>query len=149
MNDHQNKNATWAQQNGYEFHAETQGAFSDGARSLDIFRKADRSLHRQQADPVQMIRRPPPSPRNTSKPNRTHSFEKVYQKKRAVPKEQCHSSRGKGTLLTRTTVAVMRSEGRQMVTPSLGFQFCGSVLIRKKDCGNRIKLHPSAASNRR
>lgn len=41
MNDHHNKNATWAQQNGYEFHAESEGVISDGARSLDIFRKAD------------------------------------------------------------------------------------------------------------
>lgn len=41
MNEHQNKNATWAQQNGYEFHAESEGGISDGARSLDIFRKAD------------------------------------------------------------------------------------------------------------
>ena len=41
MNDHQNENARWAQQNGYEFHAESEGVISEGARSLDIFRKAD------------------------------------------------------------------------------------------------------------
>lgn len=41
MNDHQNENATWARENGYEYHAESAGATSEGARSLDIFRKAD------------------------------------------------------------------------------------------------------------
>lgn len=41
MNNPQNNNAEWAQQNGYEFHAESEGVKSDGARSLDIFRKAD------------------------------------------------------------------------------------------------------------
>ena len=41
MTNPQHKNLTWAQENGYEFHAETEGAFSDGARSLDIFRKAE------------------------------------------------------------------------------------------------------------
>jgi hypothetical protein len=40
MNDHKD-NIRWAQENGYEFHAETQGAFSEGARSLDLFRKAE------------------------------------------------------------------------------------------------------------
>ena len=34
-------NLTWAQENGYEFHAETEGVISEGARSLDIFRKAE------------------------------------------------------------------------------------------------------------
>jgi hypothetical protein len=41
MNDNQNENAKWAQENGYEFHAKSEGVISDGARSLDIFRKAD------------------------------------------------------------------------------------------------------------
>lgn len=41
MNDQQNENAQWAQQNGYEFHAESEGVISEGARNLDIFRKAD------------------------------------------------------------------------------------------------------------
>jgi hypothetical protein len=41
MNDQQNENAQWAQQNGYEFHAGSEGVISEGARSLDIFRKAD------------------------------------------------------------------------------------------------------------
>lgn len=45
MNDHHKDNFRWAQENGYEFHAETQGAFSDGARSLDIFRKAEGFLN--------------------------------------------------------------------------------------------------------
>jgi hypothetical protein len=42
MNDQQNENARWARENGYEFHAESEGVTSEGARSLDIFRKADR-----------------------------------------------------------------------------------------------------------
>lgn len=41
MNDHQNKNANWAQQNGYEFHAASEGGISDGARSLNTFGKVD------------------------------------------------------------------------------------------------------------
>jgi hypothetical protein len=41
MSNHQNDNAKWAQENGYEFHAESQGVISGGARSLDIFGKAD------------------------------------------------------------------------------------------------------------
>jgi hypothetical protein len=41
MNNHQNDNAIWAQAIGYEFHAESEGVRSEGARSLDIFRKAD------------------------------------------------------------------------------------------------------------
>ena len=41
MSDYQNENATWAQQNGYKFHAESEGVISEGARNLDIFRKAD------------------------------------------------------------------------------------------------------------
>ena len=38
---HQTENAEWAQQNGYEYHAKSEGVIADGARSLDIFRKAD------------------------------------------------------------------------------------------------------------
>jgi hypothetical protein len=34
-------NDKWAQQNGYEYHAETGGVFSEGARDLDCFRKAN------------------------------------------------------------------------------------------------------------
>jgi hypothetical protein len=41
MNHSQNRNFTWAQENGYEYHAEADGAISEGARRLDIFRKAD------------------------------------------------------------------------------------------------------------
>jgi hypothetical protein len=41
MNDHKNENAQWAQENGYEFHSESEGVISEGARSLDIFRRAD------------------------------------------------------------------------------------------------------------
>lgn len=41
MTNPQNKNLTWAQENGYEFHAETEGAMTESARSLDIFRKAE------------------------------------------------------------------------------------------------------------
>jgi hypothetical protein len=52
MQPHHEDNAGWAQENGYEFHAETDGAVSEGARSLDIFRRADgfrdhvRGVHR-------------------------------------------------------------------------------------------------------
>jgi hypothetical protein len=35
------KNLTWAQENGYEFHAETEGVVSAGTRTLDIFRKSE------------------------------------------------------------------------------------------------------------
>ena len=42
MNDQQNENARWARENGYEFHAESEGVTSEGARRLDILRKADR-----------------------------------------------------------------------------------------------------------
>lgn len=41
MSKHQKENSEWAQENGYEFHAETGGVISEGARSLDIFRKAE------------------------------------------------------------------------------------------------------------
>jgi hypothetical protein len=41
MTNPQHKNLTWAQENGYHFHAETDGAISAGARSLDIFREAE------------------------------------------------------------------------------------------------------------
>jgi hypothetical protein len=41
MSNHQIENSKWARENGYEFHPETQGAFSEGARGLDIFRKAE------------------------------------------------------------------------------------------------------------
>ena len=41
MKNHQNENSRWAQENGYEFHAETEGVISEGARDLDIFRRAD------------------------------------------------------------------------------------------------------------
>ena len=34
-------NDNWAQENGYEYHAETEGVFSEGARGLDSFRKAN------------------------------------------------------------------------------------------------------------
>jgi hypothetical protein len=34
-------NAGWARENGYEFRAESEGAISEGARSLDLFGKAD------------------------------------------------------------------------------------------------------------
>jgi hypothetical protein len=52
MTNPQHKNLTWAQENGYEFHAETEGVMSEGARNLDIFRKAEsfrdhvRGIHR-------------------------------------------------------------------------------------------------------
>ena len=42
MNNPQNKNLTWAQENGYEYNAESEGVTFEGARSLDIFRKAER-----------------------------------------------------------------------------------------------------------
>ncbi len=38
---HQNENYRWAQQNGYEYQAETEGVLSEIARDLDIFRKAN------------------------------------------------------------------------------------------------------------
>ena len=41
MNDHQNGNAAWAKGCGYEYHPVSEGAVSEGVRSLDIFRKAD------------------------------------------------------------------------------------------------------------
>jgi hypothetical protein len=37
----QHKNLTWAQEYGYEFNAESEGVVSEGARNLDIFRKAE------------------------------------------------------------------------------------------------------------
>jgi hypothetical protein len=41
MMNHQNENYRWAQENGYEYHAETGGVFAENARDLDIFRKAN------------------------------------------------------------------------------------------------------------
>lgn len=41
MNNSQNKNLTWAQENGYEYNDESEGVTFEGARSLDIFRKAE------------------------------------------------------------------------------------------------------------
>lgn len=41
MSNHQKDNAGWAQENGYDYHAETGGVAAEGARSLDIFRRAD------------------------------------------------------------------------------------------------------------
>jgi hypothetical protein len=41
MMKHQNENYQWAQENGSEYHAETGGAFSESARELDVFRKAN------------------------------------------------------------------------------------------------------------
>ena len=41
MNDHKNESAQWSQENGYEFHSESEGVISEGARSLDIFRRAE------------------------------------------------------------------------------------------------------------
>lgn len=41
MNDQQNGNAAWAEECGYQYHAETGGTFSESVRSLHIFRKAD------------------------------------------------------------------------------------------------------------
>jgi hypothetical protein len=38
---HQKDNAGWAEENGYDYHAETGGVGSEGASTLDIFRKAD------------------------------------------------------------------------------------------------------------
>jgi hypothetical protein len=38
---HQNENYKWAQQNGYEYHAETGGVSTEVARDLDSFRKAN------------------------------------------------------------------------------------------------------------
>jgi|688.fasta_scaffold223975_2 hypothetical protein len=52
MNNPKNKNLTWAQENGYEYNAESEGVSFEGARSLDIFRKAEsfrdhvRGIHR-------------------------------------------------------------------------------------------------------
>ncbi len=40
MQHHQKDNAGWAQENGYELNAETTGALSKGASSLDVFRNA-------------------------------------------------------------------------------------------------------------
>lgn len=45
MNDHQNENAAWARQNGYQYHPVSEGALSEGARSLDVFRRADSYRH--------------------------------------------------------------------------------------------------------
>ncbi len=41
MTSQRNKNSEWAQQNGYQFHDETQGSAYEAARNLDVFRKAD------------------------------------------------------------------------------------------------------------
>jgi hypothetical protein len=41
MMNQSNENSTWAQQRGYKYHAETEGAFSESARNLDVFRKAN------------------------------------------------------------------------------------------------------------
>lgn len=41
MSSHHKDNAGWAQENGYEYYAETGGVGSEGASTLDIFRKAD------------------------------------------------------------------------------------------------------------
>lgn len=41
MTNPQHKNLTWAQENGYEFQAESEGVTFEGARSLDIFRDAE------------------------------------------------------------------------------------------------------------
>jgi hypothetical protein len=41
MTNPQHKNLTWAQENGYEFNAESEGVTFEGARNLDIFRKAE------------------------------------------------------------------------------------------------------------
>jgi hypothetical protein len=40
MTNPEHKNLNWAQENGYEFHAETEGVISAGARNLDILRNA-------------------------------------------------------------------------------------------------------------
>jgi hypothetical protein len=41
MNNSQNKNLTWAQEDGYDYNAESEGVTFEDARSLDIFRKAE------------------------------------------------------------------------------------------------------------
>jgi hypothetical protein len=41
MRDDHGRNFAWAQENGYQFHAETQGSAYETARNLDVFRKAD------------------------------------------------------------------------------------------------------------
>jgi hypothetical protein len=41
MEHQHSENAGWAREKGYEFHAESEGVKSDGARGLDIFRKAE------------------------------------------------------------------------------------------------------------
>lgn len=41
MNNPQNKNLAWAQEDGYDYHADGEGVTFEGARSLDIFRKAE------------------------------------------------------------------------------------------------------------
>ncbi|MFZ9938326.1 MAG: hypothetical protein ACO3JG_14910, partial [Luteolibacter sp.] len=41
MSSQEKDNDGWAQENGYEFHAESQRVISEGARSLDIFRRAE------------------------------------------------------------------------------------------------------------
>lgn len=41
MNNPQNYNLTWAQEDGYDYNAESEGVTFEGARSLDIFRKAE------------------------------------------------------------------------------------------------------------
>ena len=41
MQRHQKDNAKWAEENGYELNAETTGAISNGASSLDIFSKVE------------------------------------------------------------------------------------------------------------
>ncbi len=38
---HHNENGRWAQANGYEYHAETGGVFSESARELDVCQKAN------------------------------------------------------------------------------------------------------------
>jgi|GEM_PF-1533976 len=42
---HQNENDRWAQENGYEYDPETAGVIVEGARDLDVFRKATRLRH--------------------------------------------------------------------------------------------------------
>jgi len=41
----QNENDRWAQEHGYGYHAETGGVFPEGARELDVFRKANGFLN--------------------------------------------------------------------------------------------------------
>jgi hypothetical protein len=41
MEHQHSENAGWARENGYEFHAESEGVIYEGARSLDIFRRAE------------------------------------------------------------------------------------------------------------